>query len=114
MIQAKLIGLLLKQVFKHPAIMDLFKYKDEPNDCDRRVDDLEQKWTDTGFKLTAAIDMFKGYTEAIDKIEAKIESLEKLAKPPAIDLKEYNGIKRDLSKIKKFSLFKSVFKNVKK
>tara|TARA_Y100000593_G_scaffold94232_1_gene192322 strand:- start:891 stop:1223 length:333 start_codon:yes stop_codon:yes gene_type:complete len=110
MIQAKLIGLLLKQVLKHPAIKDLFKYKDEPNDCDRRVDDLEQKLTDVGFKLTATLDMFKKYSESLDMVETKIKSFEKLAHPPAIDLKEFKEIKDAFKKMKKVTLLKSVFK----
>ena len=41
MIQAKLLGMIFNAFFKHPKIMELFKYKDEPNDADIRIDKLE-------------------------------------------------------------------------
>ena len=72
MIQAKLLGMVLSAILKHPKMKELFKYKDEPNDCDIKVADLEKKVTDVGFKVTATVDMIKSYAETIDNISDKI------------------------------------------
>ena len=126
MIQAKILEMILKQVLKHPAIKELFKYKDEPNDCDMRVADLEKKVTDVAFKVTASVDMIKRYSEAIDnvtdkvksidkiidKFEKKIKQIDKIAHPPAIPLKDINELKESAKDVKwMMGLFKIMKKN---
>ena len=126
MIQAKILEMILKQVLKHPAIKELFKYKDEPNDCDIKVMDLEKKVTDVAFKVTASVDMIKRYSEAIDnvtdkvksidkiidKFEKKIKQIDKIAHPPAIPLKDINELKESAKDVKwMMGLFKIMKKN---
>ena len=126
MIQAKILEMILKQVLKHPAIKELFKYKDEPNDCDIKVMDLEKKVTDVAFKVTASVDMIKRYSEAIDnvtdkvksidkiidKFEKKIKQIDKIAHPPAIPLKDINELKESVKDVKwMMGLFKIMKKN---
>ena len=118
--------MILKQVLKHPAIKELFKYKDEPNDCDIKVMDLEKKVTDVAFKVTASVDMIKRYSEAIDnvtdkvksidkiidKFEKKIKQIDKIAHPPAIPLKDINELKESAKDVKwMMGLFKIMKKN---
>ena len=118
--------MILKQVLKHPAIKELFKYKDEPNDCDIKVMDLEKKVTDVAFKVTASVDMIKRYSEAIDnvtdkvksidkiidKFEKKIKQIDKIAHPPAIPLKDINELKESVKDVKwMMGLFKIMKKN---
>ena len=114
MIQAKIIEMLLKHVLKHPAIKDLFKYKDEPNECDIKVMDLEKKVTDVAFKVTASVDMIKRYSETIDNVADKVKSIDKIidkfddklkqigkiAHPPAIPLKDINELKESAKDVK--------------
>ncbi len=134
MIQAKLLSMVLSAILKHPKMKELFKYKDEPNELDISVADLEKKVTDIGFRVTASVDMIKSYAESIDKVAEKVKSIDKvidkfdeklvqvskIAHPPAIPLKEINeframknefkGIKDVFEKMKKLPLLKSVFK----
>ena len=134
MIQAKILEMILKQILKHPSIKALFKYKDEPNDCDVKVMDLEKKLTDVAFKVTASVDMIKGYAETIDnvfdrvkqidkiidKFDDKLKQIGKIAHPPAIPLKDINELKEaakdtkwimEIMKVmKKNPLLKSIFK----
>ena len=126
--------MILKQVSKHPAIKELFKYKDEPNDCDIKVADLEKKVTDVAFKVTASVDMIKRYSETIDNVVDKVKSIDKIidkfddklqqigkiAHPPVIPLKDINELKESakdtkwmmglFKNMKKLPLLKSVFK----
>ena len=140
MIQAKILEMILKQVLKHPAIKELFKYKDEPNDCDIKVMDLEKKVTDVAFKVTASVDMIKRYSEAIDnvtdkvksidkiiekkvksidkiidkidKFDSKLKQIDKIAHPPAIPLKDINELKESVKDVKwMMGLFKIMKKN---
>ena len=135
MIQAKVIEMFFKALFKHPKIRELFKYKDEPNEADIKCLELEQKVTDIGFKVTATVDMIKGYVDTIDKIDLKVKGIDKvidrfddklkqigkIAHPPAIPLKDINEFKDSVknvkwmieifNKMKKIPIFKSVFKN---
>ena len=78
MIQAKLLEMIFKALFKHPKIRELFKYKDEPNEADLKCLELEQKITDIGFKHTASVDMIKKYTETLDNMEQKIKAIDKV------------------------------------
>ena len=134
MIQAKLLGMILSAILKHPKMKELFKYKDEPNDCDIKVMDLEKKLTDVAFKVTASVDMIKRYSETIDnvadkvksidkvinKFDEKLQQIDKIAHPPAIPLKEINEFRETnknvkwimgiLKNMKKNPLLKSVFK----
>ena len=134
MIQAKLLEMVLKAILKHPKMRELFKYKDEPNDCDIKVIDLEKKITDVAFKVTASVDMIKRYSETIDNVAEKVKSIEsvinkfddklqqigKIAHPPAIPLKDINELKESAKDVKwmmgimkimkKNPLLKSIFK----
>ena len=118
--------MILKQVLKHPAIKELFKYKDEPNDCDIKVADLEKKVTDVAFKVTASVDMIKRYSETIDNVADKVKSIDKIidkfddklqqigkiAHPPAIPLKDINELKESAKDVKwMMGLFKIMKKN---
>ena len=113
---------------------ELFQYKDEPNDCDIKVMDLEKKVTDVAFKVTASVDMIKKYAETIDNVADKVKSLDsiiskfdnklqqigKIAHPPAIPLKDINELKESakdtkwmmglFKNMKKLPLLKSIFK----
>ena len=126
MIQAKLIEMVFKALFKHPKIRELFKYKDQPNDCDIKVRDLEQTVTDIGFKVTATVDMIKGHIEIIDNISDKVKAIDKIidrfddklkqidkiAHPPAIPLKDINELKESAKDVKwMMGLFKIMKKN---
>ena len=114
MIQGKIVQMVLKlvlpQLIKHPIIKGLIKYKEEPNDVDIKVRDLEKKITDIGFKATATIDMVKKDAESIDIISEKVKSFEKITHPPAIDLKEWQDVKDAVKKMKKLRVFKSLGK----
>ena len=126
MIQAKLLGMILSAILKHPKMKELFKYKDEPNDCDIKVADLEKKLTDVAFKVTASVDMIKRYSEAIDNVTEKVKSIDrvinkfddklqqisKIAHPPAIPLKDINELKESAKDVKwMMGLFKIMKKN---
>tara|TARA_Y100000310_G_scaffold135411_1_gene134281 strand:+ start:2673 stop:3077 length:405 start_codon:yes stop_codon:yes gene_type:complete len=134
MIQAKLIEMFFKALFKHPKIKELFKYKDEPNELDIGFRDLEKKVTDDGFRITAAVDMMKGYVETIDKLSENIKSINKvidrfddklqqigkIAHPPAIPIKDINEFQESaknvkwmmgvFNKMKKIPILNSIFK----
>ena len=126
MIQAKLLGMVLSAILKHPKMMEVFKYKDEPNDCDIKVMDLEKKLTDVGFKVTASVDMIKSYVETIDNVADKVKSIDsiidkfddklqqigKIAHPPAIPLKDINELKESAKDVKWImGIFKIMKKN---
>ena len=134
MIQAKILEMVLKQILKHPSIKALFKYKDEPNELDMAVEQLQQFRKDDKIKLNAALDLFKSSAEMVDRVTGEIKSIEKelnvlkdiikkvseIAHPPAIPLKDINELKESakdtkwmmgLFKImKKNPLLKSIFK----
>ena len=134
MIQAKLLEMVLRAILKHPKMRELFKYKDEPNELDMAVEQLQQFRKDDKVKLNAALDLFKSATEAVDKLSEKLKSVDsvinkfddklqqigKIAHPPAIPLKDINELKESakdtkwmmgLFKImKKNPLLKSIFK----
>ena len=134
MIQAKILELILKQILKHPAIKSLFKYKDEPNELDLAVDQLQKFRNEDKVKLNAALDLFKSSTEMVDKISEKVKSIDsvidkfddklqqigKIAHPPAIPLRDINELKESAKNVKwmmaifknmrKLPLLKSVFK----
>ena len=118
--------MVLKAILKHPKMRELFKYKDEPNDCDVKVLDLEKKLTDVAFKVTASVDMIKRYSETIDNVADKVKSIDKIidkfddklkqigkiAHPPAIPLKDINELKESAKDVKwMMGLFKIMKKN---
>ena len=126
MIQAKILEMVLKAILKHPKIRELFKYKDEPNELDMAVEQLQQFRKDDGVKLNAALDLFKSSTEIVDKISEKVKSIDKIidkfddklkqiskiAHPPAIPLKEINELKESAKDVKwMMGLFKIMKKN---
>ena len=110
------------------------KYVDKPNELDTGFRDLEKKVTDDGFRITAAVDMIKGYAETIDnvfdrvkqidkviaKFDDKLQQIDKIAHPPAIPLKDINELKESAKNVtwmmgifkimRKNPLLKSIFK----
>ena len=107
------------------------KYVDKPNELDVGYRDLDKKVTDDGFRITAAVDMIKGYAETIDnvadkvrqidkvidKFDDKLQQIGKIAHPPAISLNEFEENNKNVNwmmgifkKMQKISLFKSIFK----
>ena len=125
MIQAKILELILKQILKHPAIKSLFKYKDEPNELDLAVDQLQKFRNEDKVKLNAALDLFKSSTEMVDKISEKVKSIDsvidkfddklqqigKIAHPPAIPLRDINELKESAKNVK---WMMAIFKNMRK
>ena len=126
MIQAKLIEMFFKALFKHPKVMELFDYKDKPNVLDMAVEQLQQFRNEDKIKLNAALDLFKSSTEIVDQLSDKmksvnkelnkfkdtIEKVSKIAHPPAIPLKEINELKESAKDTKwMMSLFKIMKKN---
>ena len=94
MIPAKLLEMVFKAFFNHPKVKALFKYKDEPNELDVQVLDLEKKCTDIGFKVTSMQDILKGLGED--------------QHPPVIDLDEWEDVKNTIKKIKNKKAYKSL------
>ena len=110
------------------------KYVDKPNELDVGYRDLDKKVTDDGFRITAAVDMIKGYTETIDnvfervkqidkiidKFDDKLQQIGKIAHPPAIPLAAINELTESakdtkwmmglFNRMKKMPLLKSIFK----
>ena len=101
------------------------KYVDTPNELDTGFRDLEKKVTDGAFKITAAVDMIKNYSEAIDnvavrvkqidkvidKFDDKLQQIGKIAHPPVIPLKDINELKESAKNVK---WMMAVFKNMRK
>ena len=114
MIPSKLLEIFFRALFKHPKIMELFKYKDEPNDTDIKVRDLEKTITDISFKHTAAIDMMKPIMETQDRIEGELKDLKKLLNPIASqfdDVRDKVGtFTKWFDKMKSMALLKGLFK----
>ena len=126
MIQAKLIEMFFKALFKHPKVMELFDYKDKPNELDMAVEQLQQFRKEDKIKLNAALDLFKSSTEVVDQLSDKlksinvelnkfkdtIEKVSKVAHPPAIPLKDINELKESAKNTKwMMGLFKIMKKN---
>ena len=81
------------KVFKMEKVL---KYVEEDNELDVQVRDIEQNCTDIGFRLTAMQDVLKG--------------LGNDSHPPAIDLKEWNDMKKTMNKLKNTKAFKKIGK----
>jgi len=113
-IQAKLIEMFFKALFKHPKVMELFDYKDKPNELDLAVEQLQQFRKDDKVKLNAALDLFKSSTEEVDRLSNNmksvnkelnnfkdtVEKVSKIAHPPAIPLKDINELKESAKDVK--------------
>ena len=129
MIPAKILEMVFRAFFNHPKVKELFRYKDEPNELDLGMKDLgigmkdlEKKVTGDGFRITAAVDMMKGYAETIDKLtedlksankvidrfDDKLQQINKIAHPQAIDLDEWEQVKADMKKIRNKGVFKKL------
>jgi len=103
MIWAKFIDMVFKVFFKHPKVMELFDYKDKPNELDVGLRDLEKKVTDDAFRITAAVDMIKAQSESVDKLlegyksinklienlSSKLNVIDKIAHPPGYSIEGY-------------------------
>ena len=126
MIQAKLIEMFFKALFKHPKVMELFDYKDKPNELDMAVEQLQQFRKEDKVKLNAALDLFKSSTEVVDQLSDKLKSINvelnkfkdtvekvsKIAHPPAIPLKDINELKESAKDVKWImGIFKIMKKN---
>ena len=101
-------------------------YVDKPNELDLVVEELQKFRKEDKIKLNAAIDLFKGSTEAIDKLtdnmksankeinkfKNSLEQISKIAHPPAIPLKDINELKESAKDVKwMMGLFKIMKKN---
>lgn len=106
--------MVLSAILKHPKMRELFKYKDEPNELDLAVADLEKKVTDIAFKHTATIDMIKPVIEAQDRLSSEIKELNKILQPIASqfnDVRDKVGIfSKIFDKMKDMALLKGLFK----
>ena len=115
-------------------MIELFDYKDKPNELDLAVEELQKFRKDDKVKLNAALDLFKSATESVDKLSGKVKSIDKvidkfddklqqigkIAHPPAIPLKEINEFRETNKNVKwimgifkimkKNPLLKSIFK----
>ena len=114
MIQAVLLKAFFKAVFKHPIMLGLIKYKEEPNSADIKGIELEQKVTDIGFRVTASVDLMKQYAETIENTVEKLKSIEKtintfenklkqidkIAHPPAVSPKKVKELTDFMNTIK--------------
>ncbi len=134
MIQAKLIELALKALFKTDVFKSLIDYKDKPNSADLAVQKVAEELKAQKVKHDALIGMVKGFSGQIDKIENalkpiksavgkfedQIKIIEKIAHPPAISTKDINELKEKANqvtemagwfkKMKKITILKSIFK----
>ena len=74
MIPASFAAMILKFVLPEvrEILVPLFKYKDEPNELDVQMEDVEKKCTDTGFKVTAMQDVIKELDANIADLEKKL------------------------------------------
>ena len=80
MIAPKLTESIVEHIAKIFKLNHLVDYMELPNDADKRI----------------------------DKLETQIVMLDKDQHPPAIDLEEWEQIKKDINKIKKLRAFKSI------
>ena len=120
---------ILKKVILPFIMKELSKYLDyvdKPNELDLVVEELQKFRKEDKIKLNAAIDLFKGSTEAIDKLtdnmksankeinkfKNSLEQISKIAHPPAIPLKDINELKESAKDVKwMMGLFKIMKKN---
>ena len=117
MIQAKLLEMFFKALFKHPKIRGLFRYKDEPNELDIAMVELKKEIESVRFKSNAMRDLFKD-------IQSQIDEVKKVAHVPKNFTKDIDNIKTEIkgittsvsgfsaiiSKMKNTPILKSIFK----
>ena len=112
MIQAKIFGMIIKMVLKHPAIIELFDYKDKPNELDMAVAKQKKELESIKFKVNAMRDLFKD-------IQSQINDIVKIAHVPKDFSKEIdrkiNIVKNDITKIRtSTNIFTDIIKKMKK
>ena len=73
MIPAAILNQLLKAFIASDVGKSLIKYKDEPNDADKKCLELEQKLTDQGFEIKAIKTIYK---DEIENIKAIIKDMQ--------------------------------------
>ena len=94
----KILQLIMPQILEH--LLKVFKmdklleYMEMPNELDDAVDEIK-------IELKAVQSVFKGVQEQIDGIN-------KIAHPPAIDIKEFEDMKAVIKKLKNKKAFKSL------
>ena len=79
------------KVFKLPKVLS---YVEQDNELDVQMRDVEQKCTDIGFKVRA--------------MQTVLKDLNDKSHPPAIDIKEFEDMKKTIKKIKNKKVFKSL------
>ena len=108
MIPAKIIELIFKAFFKHPKIMELFKYKDEPNELDIGFVKIKKDFDSMQFKVNAMRDLFKD-------IQGQIEAVKNIAHAPKDFTKQIDAVKTDIINVKSsVKGFSDIFKKMKK
>ena len=100
--------MFFKALFKHPKVMELFDYKDKPNELDRAVERIDKTLEDVAIGQEAIKSVFKGFQDQIDLVK-------KMAHPPKEFTKDIDSIKSQISDIKtKVSGFTAFFNKMKK
>ena len=111
--QGALVQVVLEQAAKVFKSQKVLEYVEMENELDVAVKEMKKDLDSMKFKVNAQRDLFKGIQEQID-------SIKKIAHPPAIPLKEINEFRLTntnvkwimgvLNNMKKLPLLKSVFK----
>ena len=98
MIPQMLLKLILPKVMDHVAkvfkLPKVLSYVEQDNELDVHMRDVEQKCTDIGFKVRA--------------MQTVLKDLNDKSHPPAIDIKEFEDMKKTIKKIKNKKVFKSL------
>ena len=98
MIPQMLLKLILPKVMDHVAkvfkLPKVLSYVEQDNELDVQMRDVEQKCTDIGFKVRA--------------MQTVLKDLNDKSHPPAIDIKEFEDMKKTIKKIKNKKVFKSL------
>ena len=100
MIPQVLLKLILPKIVDH--VSKIFKlnkvldYVENDNDLDIQYRDIEHKCTEIGFKVNA--------------MQTVLKDLDDKSHPPAIDLKEWNDMKKTMNKLKNTKAFKKIAK----
>ena len=100
---AKSMPTITKKIVEEIAhrFMPVEKYCFEDNELDISVKEMKKEFDSMKFKVNAQRDLFKDIQNQIDKIQ-------KIAHPPAIDLKEFEDMKETIRLIKNKKVFKSL------
>ena len=75
MIPALIVNQVLKAFLKSDVGKSIIKYKDEPNDADKKCMELDQKVTDQGFEIKAIKTIHKDEMEDIKAIIKDIKAI---------------------------------------